>query len=271
MRQCLAQIASSYGDLEIQKSLKSKPAIIEPGEYAKLKGIVQNSSTSLHALVGMVLKKSFTLPPPLSSPGVWGPPGYTEHLHAHTECIWQIYMSLSECKSVGLPLLPSQTQQSEYLVTLCHGDKPVAEGHIIWPHPATIKAVDDDHGRSRQIRITRTHSLIKITRVLVPGSIHHPHSQCIQWIFDHGQQAVVVTSTLHSCSSTPPSVTSALSHALANPAPLPTHDPNPPFQLSIPADGISFSQVTDMDQDMDSISDSDEIEGDEHDVMANQV
>jgi hypothetical protein len=35
-----------------------------------------------------------------------------------------------------------------------------------------------------------------LTKVLTPGCIHSLHSQSIQWICDHGAQAVVTTSTL---------------------------------------------------------------------------
>jgi hypothetical protein len=121
----------------------------------------------------------------------------------------------------------------------------VAEGHIIWPHPRSINVVDDEEGNTRKINITSTRSLIELTAILVPGYIHSIHSQCIQWVFDHGRQAVVTTSTLRTRNATPPISSSPASHAFPDPAPLPSDSPSTAgdssFTLSIPADGETWN------------------------------
>jgi hypothetical protein len=111
--------------------------------------------------------------------------------------------------------------------------------------------MDNEEGTIlQQINITASCSLIKLTAILVPGCIHSLHSQCIQWIFDHGSQAVVTTSTLCTHNATPPISLSPIGHGFADPAPLPSSTVDEsPFSLSIPADGESWSQVMDDDGD----------------------
>jgi hypothetical protein len=238
-----------YSDSEIRNSIKSNPAIIELGQHAKLKGVVQDALSPIHILVGTVLKKSIF--PPASTLTDWSSTSHIKELHTHVESIWQVYRSLISLNSVGLPLVPFQIQKNGHLVTLFQGNKPVAEGYIIWPHPHFIKVIDNEpeHGTSlRQINITASRSLIKLTTILVPGCIHRLHSQSIQWIFDHGRQAVVTTSTLRTCNATPPILRSESSpHVmLADPAPLPPPTADElPFTLSIPGEGETWSQLVD--------------------------
>lgn len=239
-----------YNDSEIRNSLKSNPAIIELGQHAKLKGVVREASSSLHILVGTVLKK--LLFPPSPTPSNWSSTGYIKELHLQVESVWQVYHSLCSLSSVGLPLVPFQAEKNGHLVTLFQGNKPVAEGHIIWPHPRSIKAVNDEEGITRNINITASRSLIELTTVLVPGYIHGLHSQCIQWIFEHGKQAVVTTSMLRTRNATPPISSSPTGSALGDPAPLAQSADETPFTLSIPAEGETWSQdINDCDYEMD--------------------
>jgi hypothetical protein len=62
VKQGLLDIATVYDDSEIWNSIKSNPAIIELGQHAKLKGLVQDALSPLHILVGTVLKKLFSPP-----------------------------------------------------------------------------------------------------------------------------------------------------------------------------------------------------------------
>lgn len=254
IKQSLHDIADAYNDADIKSSLKSNPAIIELGQHAKLKGVVRDAFPSLHVLVGTVLKKSFS--PPTSAPTgseSWDSANYIQQLHTHVESIWQVYRSLSNLDSVGLPLVPFQIQKDGHLITLFQGNKPVAEGHLVWPHPQFIKVIDNDNGGLRQINISPTRSLIKLTKVLTPGCIHSLHSQSIQWIFDHGAQAVVTTSTLRTRNEISPILASSTEHILGDPAPLsPYTGQESPFTLSIPPNGETWTQDSDIDDEDDS-------------------
>lgn len=231
-----------------------------------MKGVISDPLAPLESLAGLLLKKSFK-PPPTPAPPFeeWTSSGYIQQLHCQVDCIWQIYLSLSYKDSVGLPLVQSQVVLDGHPVTLFHGDKPVAEGSIVWPHPKSIEAIDSNEGSKRRINITKTRSLIILTQVLVPGAIHALHSQCMQWIYEHGKQAVVTTSTLRSRAVVPlPCI--SLNHAFLSPAPpsyiLDEHN-IPALTLSIPGPGQSFSQLKNQDLSSLGIDDSDSGEGDE--------
>jgi hypothetical protein len=217
IRQTLLDIAASYDDSEIHSAANLlNSSLIDLGQYAKLKGSITDTSASLQALVGTVLKKLFTAP---SVPAAkWGPPEYVTSLHTEIEAIWAVYISLSCQDSVGLPLTVLQTESPNLLVTLCQANKPVAEGYLVWPHPQFIDAINDEAGKLRRINISPSRSLIKLTRVLTPGYIHSLHAQSIQWISEHGGDMVVTTSTLRTRNSVPPAASSSLEWAFAVPA-----------------------------------------------------
>ena len=89
-----------------------------------------------------------------------------------------------------------------------------------------------------------------MTKVLTPGCIHSLHSQSIQWIFNHGAQAVVTTSTLQMRNEISPILASSTEHILGDPAPLPPYTgQGSPFTLSIPSDGETWRQNIDDDED----------------------
>jgi hypothetical protein len=159
--------------------------------------------------------------------------------------------------SVGLPLVKAQAETNGYLVTLYQASVPVAEGHIIWPRPDFIQVAKDEVGNHHKIKITATCSLILITKVLRPNSIHRRHGQCLSWIFDHEKQAVVTTSTLRTRGAIFP-ISSSIRMSDSDMAALPCVNATEPFTLSISADGEPFTQMVDQDQ---VIADND----DEHD------
>jgi len=218
VQQVLQDIGTSYNDREILRAAKSNASLIDLSQYAKLKGVISDAtSVSLQYLVGSILKKSL-IPPILSVSNSWSPPEFTRFLHCNIEAMWRVYLSLSLENSVGLPLVPFQTSSNGLLVTLYHSQKPVADGHLIWPHDGFIEAIDDDAGFRRRINITATRSLIQLTRVITPAAIHALHTQSIQWIFDHGGLAVVTTSTLRTRNANPPlSESSTIARAFAFP------------------------------------------------------
>jgi hypothetical protein len=248
IKQALLDVAVAYDDPEIQLSLRSNLPILELSQHAKLKGFVREGSASLHTLVGKVLEKCFN-PPTLTE--AWNSDGYAKRLHTHIETIWQLYLSMNVNTSVGLPLVKAQLETNGHLVTLFQASVPVAEGHIIWPRPNFIDVVKDGEGNRQKIKITPICSLIQVTNVLRPNSIHRRHGQCLSWIFDHEKQAVVTTSTLRTRGAIAPISSSALGVSdSSNIATIPEVNLTEPFILSIPPNGEPFPQMVDhRDQD----------------------
>ncbi|KAK7012559.1 hypothetical protein R3P38DRAFT_3209914 [Favolaschia claudopus] len=124
------------------------------------------------------------------------------------ECLWEIYVTLSKLDSVGLRLHQTQAETNGQLVTLVQACKPVAEGSIVGQHEGYLNAVMDDEGNTKRINISRSRSLIIISKVLVPGAIHALHKQTMEWIMAHGSFAVSV-STAHPAFATPAPVVPA--------------------------------------------------------------
>ncbi|KAJ7886129.1 hypothetical protein B0H14DRAFT_2563454 [Mycena olivaceomarginata] len=210
IRQTLETIAEAFSLPEINKIVKAKNApILELGKYAKLKGVVDDPTVSLHALAGAILRNSFSIPH--FSPYPWSHSTSSvqdEFLFKEVDCIWQISLSLHCRDSLGLPLQPAQAQTHGQLVTLVHGCKPVAEGSIVGHHPGYFDAVMDDEGHTKRINISASRSLIEISKyifkVLVPGALHSLHQNTVEWIAAHGAKAVVTTSQLHTRGDVPP-------------------------------------------------------------------
>ena len=94
-----------------------------------------------------------------------------------------------------------------------------------------------------------TCSLIQVTKVLRPNSIHQQHGQCLSWIFDHEKQAVVTTSTLHTQGAISPIPSSSL-ESDSDITSIPDVNLTEPFILSIPPNGKPFPQMIDQDQDI---------------------
>ncbi|KAJ7889507.1 hypothetical protein B0H14DRAFT_3709849 [Mycena olivaceomarginata] len=175
--QTLETIAEAFSLPEINKIVKAKNApILKLGKYAKLKGVVDDPTVSLHALAGAVLRNSFLIPH--FSPYPWSHSTslvQDEFLFKEVDCLWQISLSLHCRNSLGLPLQPAQAQTHGQLVTLVHGCKPVAEGSIVGHHPGYLDAVMDDEGHTKRINISASRSLIEISKV------HFIHCTRIQW------------------------------------------------------------------------------------------
>ncbi|KAK6985101.1 hypothetical protein R3P38DRAFT_3450499 [Favolaschia claudopus] len=197
----LQTISQAFSIQDIEASLAGKnPSILDLAKYAKLKGRVDSPLASLHDLAGAILHKSFSIPAPAAP---WVAPS-SQLMSAELECLWEIYVTLSKLDSVGLRLHQTQAETNGQLVTLVQACKPVAEGSIVGQHEGYLNAVMDDEGNTKRINISRSRSLIKISKVLVPGAIHALHKQTMEWIMAHGSFAVVTTSQLHSRSETPP-------------------------------------------------------------------
>jgi len=150
--------------------------------------------------------------------------------------------------SVGLPLVKTQIETNGHLVTLFQASVPVADRHIIWPWPTFLVVVKDEVGNLYKIKITPMCSLILVTKVLQPNSIHRHHGQCLAWIFAHEKQAVVTTSTLCTRGAVSPIPSSSLGVSDSDVAAIPCVNLTEPFILSIPPDGQPFTQIIGHDQ-----------------------
>jgi hypothetical protein len=200
----------------------SNPPILDLGQYAKLKGLVEDTTLSLTPLAGISLKRYANFSSIQAITWTSAPTdSQLELLAGQVDCVWQIYMSLHSKESCGLPLLPHQATSPGQLVTFVIACKPVAEGHIV-AHPGFLNAVMDDQNHTLSINVTKSRSMIKITKVLVAGQIHRLHRQTIQWLFAHNDSlAVVTTSQLRTRSENAP-LPSELSPGFTSPAPPPT-------------------------------------------------
>ncbi|KAJ7738873.1 hypothetical protein DFH07DRAFT_778935 [Mycena maculata] len=264
IHQTLQTISDTLSLPEIGTMLKSKNApILDLGKYAKLKGVVDNPSISLHALAGVVLQKSFLIPDFSRYP--WAAPtsAQSEFLFKEIECQWQISLSLHHRDSIGLPLQPTQAITDGQPVTLVQGCKPIAEGTIIGTHSGYLNAAMDDQGHTLRINVSATRSLIQISKVLVPGAIHALHKQTMEWIFAHGKQAVVTTSQLHTRSKTPPLPSDSLARAFAIPVPPSLSQADPEFALTYSPGQPSNSNImgNESDDDLESPDDDLDFEG----------
>ncbi|KAJ3836764.1 hypothetical protein F5878DRAFT_247355 [Lentinula raphanica] len=273
IQQQLNDLGALFDDKEIKNAAEAKSATVDLRPFAKLKGAVSDVFSSLHVLAGSVLKKNFTpsLTDSDSAHPLWGSTSYTEMLHNEVECIWQVFSSLYSQDSVGLPLLPLQAQTDDQLVTLFQANKPVAEGCIVWPHSGRLSIECDENGTTRQINITPSRSLIRLTRLIVPAAIHTLHHQCLSWIHAHGGLAVVTTSTLRTRSTAVNIVASGsanIAAAFADPIPLSISDElqNESFSLSISPSGFGISEMA-MDADQVDVEDTSLSDDDDDDDL----
>ncbi|KAJ7847219.1 hypothetical protein B0H14DRAFT_3138560 [Mycena olivaceomarginata] len=165
IRQTLQTISQTFGISEIEKTLAgNNPPLFDLGKL----------QISLHDLAGIVLQKCFTVPQISSESSPWVLPT-SEFLFTELDCLWSIYISLSSLDSVGLPVQPIQARTHGQLVTL-------------------VQASMDDEGHTKRVNVSSSRSLIRISKVLVPGAIHSLHKQTLEWIMAHGGMAVVTTS-----------------------------------------------------------------------------
>ncbi|KAJ6557626.1 hypothetical protein B0H19DRAFT_1376305 [Mycena capillaripes] len=234
IRQTLHTISEVFSVPELGNILKDKtPPIIDLEKYTKLKGAIDQPSASLQALAGIVLGRAFPLPTcPMYAPAS---SAYNQSLCDEIDCQWQIFISLLQRNSIGLPLQQKQAETDGQLVTLVQGCKPIAEGCIIGQHPGYLDAIMDDNGHTTRINVSSSRSLIQISKVLLPGAIHSLHHQTMEWIFAHGKQAVVATSQLHTRGEIPPTPTCSLSRGFAAPAPPPPPEGEDEFCITYSA------------------------------------
>ncbi|KAJ7874976.1 hypothetical protein B0H14DRAFT_2569005 [Mycena olivaceomarginata] len=123
------------------------------------------------------------------------PPILDLGMYAKLKGVWCIYATIDQLNDLGLPLQPTQATKPRQLVTIVQACKPVAEGSLA-EHPGYLHAVMDDNGTTKKINVTPSRSVVLISKVLVPSTIHRLCGQTMEWIFTHGAEAVVSTSQL---------------------------------------------------------------------------
>jgi hypothetical protein len=207
IQKTISTIAAAFEMPDLSTALCSHSGLfLDLGQLAKVKGAVQDPSIPLHDLVQAVLKRQL-LPPEspnnnASESATMQMSNWINTTAVEIESVWQVYLSLSQHRSVGLQLSPSEIQIGQ-LVTMVAACKEVAEG-IVLDHNGSIDVIMDGTGTQTTLKITPAYSLIQINRVLVPGSLVSKHKQTIQWISDHGGKAVVQTRTLRTRAAIPP-------------------------------------------------------------------
>lgn len=156
IRHSLLAIAESLSLADLAQAIHSpkNPSFIDLGYHAKLAGAIEDPSSSLDTLAGVILKKSFT---PLSShPYPWSvdlSDQAINSLYTEVDCVWQIWCALSLQESVGLKLQPEQAKSHGQLVTLVQGCKPVARGFIVGNHPGYLDIVMESSSKpTRRIK-----------------------------------------------------------------------------------------------------------------------
>ncbi|KIK65907.1 hypothetical protein GYMLUDRAFT_257835 [Collybiopsis luxurians FD-317 M1] len=163
-------IATALNMPDLMSIASENGPFLDLGKLAKVKGAVQDAYAPLNSLALTVLKQRLPELPDISLPApIVGSKHWSRTSALHIDTIWQIYLSLIQCNSVGLHLHPSETQVGQ-LVTLVASCKEVVEG-IILDHNGKVEVVMDETGNTTQLKITPAYSLIQITRMLVPGSI----------------------------------------------------------------------------------------------------
>ena len=167
IRQTLQIVADIFSLSGLRQMLKTKTApLLDLGKLSKLKGKLEDPAATLHALAGIALGRSFSVPQ--FSPYPWSGTSHSQQnsfLVQEVDCLWQIYVALIHLDSLGLPLLPIQAATHGQRVTLLQGCKRIAEGSIIGNHDGYLEAVMDDEGHTKRINISPSRSLIEISKV----------------------------------------------------------------------------------------------------------
>ncbi|KAJ7222208.1 hypothetical protein GGX14DRAFT_558304 [Mycena pura] len=193
-------------------------SLIDLGKLAKLKGAAADANCSLSTLCGAILGLQLR-EPAVSTPSL-PLTSQVDDLAREVDCAWSIQQALMKLGSVGIPLQPSQLRPAQ-LVALVIGNKPQAWGELV-EHDGYL-VVPNTQGK---VSVTQAYSVIKLTRVFVPGFIIAKHGQTLEWLSENGKHAVVQTRTLRSRAVEPP-----------HPATESAHDPDlgTPAVVEIPS------------------------------------
>lgn len=187
----IAKHLSSAWSLAIPTS-----TLIDLGKLAKLKGAAADANCSLPTLCGAVLNVQLVdsnppVPPlPVTS--------CIDELAREVDCVWSIQNTLLKLGSVGIPLQPSQLRTAQP-VAFVMGNKTQAWGELAEHNGSLI--IPNTEGK---VSVTKAYSVIKLTKLFVPGFIVAKHGQTLEWLNVNGGHAVVQTRTLRSRAPDPP-------------------------------------------------------------------
>nr|GAT45421.1 predicted protein [Mycena chlorophos] len=172
------------------------PSLVDLGKLAKLKGAAADPNCSLATLCGAVLRLRLLEAAPAM---LLLPVSHRlDILSRDVECAWLVQDALMKLGSVGIPLQPSQLRASQP-VAFVIGNKTQAWGELV-EHDGSLVVP----GTEGSITVTNAYSVIKLTKLFVPGFIVAKHGQTLEWLNVHGGRAVVQTRTLRSRAPEPP-------------------------------------------------------------------
>ncbi|CAK5282204.1 unnamed protein product [Mycena citricolor] len=243
--------------------------VIDLLEYAKLTGFVEDPKTSLHALIGHVLRRSYAPRPGISER--WALPCAKQDitaLYLETSSVWQLWNAISVREPVGLPLESNQYTPG-MPITLVQSLKPVARGFITSHTEPVLVVPLANSGETFRIKITARHCLITITEVLVPQAMHKLHRCTIGEVQSTGGLAVVSRTQLRSRSLTPALPASRTVFGYSQPAPPSSalEGDHTQFQISYQPNSeirFEFWSPTSEDEFMSEESDEEIEDNDEH-------
>ncbi|KAF7310618.1 hypothetical protein HMN09_00604600 [Mycena chlorophos] len=163
-------------------------SLVDLGKLAKLKGAAADPNCSLATLCGAVLRLRLS-EPALATP-LLPVSRRLDTLSRDIECAWLVQDALMKLGSVGIPLQPSQLRASQP-VAFVIGNKTQAWGELV-EHNGSITVP----GTEGSVAVTNAYSVIRLTKLFVPGFIVAKHGQTLEWLNGHGGLAVVQTRTL---------------------------------------------------------------------------
>ncbi|KAJ7678102.1 hypothetical protein DFH06DRAFT_1422622 [Mycena polygramma] len=189
-------------------------SLVDLGKLAKLKGASADTNCSISTLCGAVLNLQFSQPD-LSIP----PPPVASRLAdlaREVDCTWSIQAALMKLGSVGIPLQPSQIRPTQP-VAFVIGNRTQAWGELVAHNGSLIVP-----GTEGSVSVSKAYSVIKLTKLFVPGFIVAKHGQTLEWLNVNGGHAVVQTRTLRSRADKPPHPATESVHDsdLGTPAPV---------------------------------------------------
>ncbi|KAJ7066294.1 hypothetical protein C8F01DRAFT_1228372 [Mycena amicta] len=226
-------------------------SLVDLGKLAKLKGAAADANCSLATLCGAVLNLRLHEPNPTTPPAPIT--SQVDDLACQVDCAWSIQAALMRLGTVGIPLQPSQLRPAQ-LVALVIGNKTQAWGELV-EHDGYL-VIPNTQGK---VSVTPAYSVIKLTKVFVPGFIVAKHGQMLEWLETNGSHAVVQTRTLRSRAPEPPhpATESAHDHDLGTPAPIVIPSVAEQLAQDPPTHQDDVSRAVDLPPDIDTASDAD--------------
>ncbi|KAJ7152120.1 hypothetical protein C8R46DRAFT_484877 [Mycena filopes] len=189
-------------------------SLVDLAKLAKLKGASADTNCSISTLCGAVLNVQFNKPNlPLPPPPV---ASQLADLAREVDCAWSIQVALMKLGSVGIPLQPSQMRPAQP-VAFVIGTKTQAWGKLVAHNGSLIIP-----GAEGLVSVSKAYSVVKLTKLFVPGFIVAKHGQTLEWLNANGGHAVVQTRTLRSRADEPPHPATESAHDsdLGTPAPV---------------------------------------------------